>query len=136
MRNQGIHKALEKVDWRKRSYFMRKFQIRTAKNAHILTMSDEEFLKWADRKSMIVFQNWEQTDEYFELYMLYMKGKMQRDLETVYDIVSEKAKQGDEKSVKLFLQLHKDMAQLQKSMNRTQTKQEVVQEEEDDDLVL
>lgn len=135
MKNQGIHKALEKVDWRKRAYFMRKFQIRTAKNAHILAMSDEEFLKWADRRSFTVFENWEQTDEYFELYMLYMKGKMQRDLETVYDVVSEKAKQGDEKTVKLFLQMYKDMNQLQKAMNRTQTKQEV-QEEDDDDLVL
>ena len=134
MRNHGIHKALEKVDWRKRAYFMRKFQIRTAKNAHILAMSDEEFLKWADRRTMTVFHNWEQTDEYFELYMIYMRGKMQRDLETVYDVVSEKAKQGDEKAVKLFLQIHKDMNQLQKTMNRTQTKQEEVQEE--DDLVL
>ena len=136
MRNQGIHKALEKVDWRKRAYFMRKFQIRTVKNAHILAMSDEEFLKWADRRTMTVFQNWEQTDEYFELYMIYMRGKMQRDLETVYDVVSEKAKQGDEKAVKLFLQLHKDMAQmaqLQKSMNQTnKTKQDVVQEDDDD----
>ncbi|MGG4000739.1 hypothetical protein [Anoxybacillus kestanbolensis] len=135
MKNQGIHKALEKVDWRKRSYFMRKFQIRTAKNAHILAMSDEEFLKWADRQTFTTFHNWEQTDEYFELYMLYMKGKMQRDLEAIYDVVSEKAKQGDEKAVRLFLQLHKDMNQLQKSMNRTQTKQEEVQEDEDD-LVL
>ncbi|ASA96510.1 hypothetical protein CA592_06520 [Anoxybacillus flavithermus] len=136
MKNQGIHKALEKVDWRKRAYFMRKFQIRTAKNAHILNMTDEEFLKWADRKSMIVFHNWEQTDEYFELYLMFMKLKMQRDLETVYDVVSEKAKQGDEKAVKLFLQLHKDMAQLQKSMNRAQTKQAEVQEDEDDDLEI
>ncbi|SFA52381.1 hypothetical protein SAMN05216169_103225 [Anoxybacillus pushchinoensis] len=131
MRNQGIHKALEKIDWRKRAYFMRKFQIRTAKNAHILNMTDEEFLQWADRRSFTVFHNWEQTDEYFELYMLYMKGKMQRDLETVYDIVSEKAKQGDEKAVRMFLQIHKDMAQLQKAMNRTQTKHEEVQEEDD-----
>lgn len=137
MKNQGIHKALEKVDWRKRAYFMRKFQIRTPKNAHILNMTDEEFLKWADRKSMIVFHNWEQTDEYFELYMKYMKGKMQRDLETVYDVVSEKAKQGDEKATKLFLQIYKDMAQLQKALNRTNNKkQEEVQEDEDDDLVL
>ncbi|MED0747388.1 hypothetical protein P4S80_16090, partial [Aeribacillus composti] len=68
-------------------------------------------------------------------YMLYMKGKMQRDLETVYDVVSEKAKQGDEKAVKLFLQLHKDMTQLEKSMNRTKTKQEQV-EEDDDDLEI
>ena len=76
----------------------------------------------------------EQADEYFELYMIYMRGKMQRDLETVYDVVSEKAKQGDEKAVKLFLQLHKDMAQLQKSMNQTnKTKQDVVQEDDDDD---
>ena len=135
MKNQGIHKALEKVDWRKRAYFMRKFQIKTPKNAHILTMSDEEFLKWADRRTMTVFHNWEQTDEYWELYMLYMKGKMQRDLETVYDVVSDRAKQGDEKAVRLFLQLHKDMTQLQKAMNRTQTKQEV-QEEDEDDLVL
>ncbi|MEK4165598.1 hypothetical protein NST18_03610 [Anoxybacillus sp. FSL W8-0104] len=132
----NIHQALSKLDWRKRAYFMRKFQIRSPKNEHILSMSDEEFLKWADRKSMIVFQNWEQTDEYFEIYMLYMKGKMQRDLETVYDVVSEKAKQGDEKAVKLFLQLHKDMTQLQKAMNRTQTKQEKVQEDEDDDLEI
>ena len=136
MRNQGIHKALEKVDWRKRAYFMRKFQIRTAKNAHILAMSDEEFLQWADRRTMTVFHNWEQTDEYFEIYMLYMKLKMQRDLETVYVVVSEKAKQGDEKAVKLFLQLHKDMTQLQKAMNRTQTKQEKVQEDDEDDLEI
>lgn len=136
MRNQGIHKALEKVNWRKRAYFMRKFQIRTAKNAHILNMTDEEFLQWADRRSFTVFHNWEQTDEYFELYMLYMKLKMQRDLETVYDVVSEKARQGDEKAVKLFLQIHKDMAQFQKAMNRTQTKQEKVQEDEDDDLEI
>ena len=132
----SIHKALEKVDWRKRAYFMRKFQIKTPKNAHILAMSDEEFLKWADRRTMTVFQNWEQTDEYFELYMIYMRGKMQRDLEAIYDIVSEKAKQGDEKAVRLFLQLHKDMTQLQKAINRTQTKQEVQKDEDDDDLVL
>ncbi|MEK4125889.1 hypothetical protein NSS60_03170 [Anoxybacillus sp. FSL W8-0382] len=136
MRNQGIHKALEKLDWRKRAYFMRKFQIRSPKNEHILNMTDEEFLKWADRRSFTVFHNWEQTDEYFELYMLYMKLKMQRDLETVYDVVSEKAKQGDEKAVKLFLQIHKDMTQLQKAMNRTQTKQEKVQEDEDDELEI
>lgn len=137
MRNQGIHKALEKVDWRKRAYFMRKFQIRTPKNAHILAMSDEEFLKWADRRSFTVFENWEQTDEYFELYMIYMRGKMQRDLETVYDVVSEKAKQGDEKAVKLFLQIHKDMTQLQKAMNQTNKKQqEEVQEDDDDDLEI
>jgi hypothetical protein len=115
---------------------MRKFQIRTAKNAHILNMTDEEFLQWADRRSFTVFHNWEQTDEYFELYMIYMRNKMQRDLETVYDVVSDRAKQGDEKAVKLFLQLHKDMNQLQKAMNRTnKTKQEEVQED-DDDLVL
>ncbi|WP_273381373.1 hypothetical protein [Symbiobacterium thermophilum] len=132
----SIHKALQKVDWRKRAYFMRKFQIKTPKNEHILRMSDEEFLKWADRRTFTVFHNWEQTDEYWELYMIYMRGKMQRDLETVYDVVSEKAKQGDEKAVKLFLQLHKDMNQLQKAMNRTQTKQEEVQEDEDDDLEI
>ncbi|KYD26209.1 hypothetical protein [Geobacillus sp. B4113_201601] len=137
MRNQGIHKALEKVDWRKRAYFMRKFQIRTPKNAHILAMTDEEFLKWADRRTFTTFHNWEQTDEYFELYLIYMRGKMQRDLEAIYDVVSEKAKQGDEKAVKLFLQLHKDMTQLQKEMNRSnKTKQEEVQEEEDDDLEI
>jgi hypothetical protein len=129
----SIHKALQKVDWRKRAYFMRKFQIRSPKNEHILNMSDEEFLKWADRRSFTVFENWEQTDEYWELFMIYMKGKMQRDLETVYDVVSEKAKQGDEKAVKLFLQIHKDMTQLQKAMNRTQTKQEEVQEDDNDD---
>ena len=132
----NIHQALSGVDWRKRAYFMRKFQIPSPKNKHILSMSDDEFLQWADRRSMTVFENWEQTDEYQELYMIYMRGKMQRDLEAIYDVVSEKAKQGDEKAVKLFLQLHKDMNQLQKAMNRTQTKQEEVQEDEDDDLVL
>ncbi|QPA31423.1 hypothetical protein [Thermaerobacillus caldiproteolyticus] len=133
----SIHKALQKVDWRKRAYFMRKFQIKTPKNEHILAMSDEEFLRWADRRSFTVFENWEQTDEYWELFMIYMKGKMQRDLETVYDVVSEKAKQGEEKSVRLFLQLHKDMTQLQKAMNQTNKKQqEEVQEDEDDDLEI
>ncbi|WP_051870815.1 hypothetical protein [Geobacillus vulcani] len=131
----NIHKALSKLEWRKRAYFMRKFQIRSPKNEHILNMTDEEFLKWANRKSMIVFRNWEQTDEYFELYILYMKGKMQRDLETIYDVVCEKAKQGDEKAVKLFLQLHSEVQKLQREMNRKPKvkKDEPAQEIDDDD---
>ncbi|GGJ77153.1 hypothetical protein GGR02_003027 [Anoxybacillus voinovskiensis] len=139
MRNIGIHKALESVDWRKRAYFQRKFQIKTPKNEHILRMTDEEFLRWAERKTMTVFENWEQTDEYFSLYLEYMKGKMQRDLETVYDIVTEKAKQGDEKAVKLFLQLHSEVQKLQREMNRKPKvkKDESVQEiDEDDELEI
>ncbi|WP_240371487.1 hypothetical protein [Anoxybacteroides rupiense] len=132
----NIHKALQKIDWRKRAYFLWKFQIRTPKNEHILKMTPDEFLQWAERASFTVFENWEQTDEYWELYMIYMRGKMQRDLEAIYDVVSEKAKQGDEKAVKLFLQLHKDMTQLEKSMNRTNNKKHEEVQEEDDDLEI
>jgi hypothetical protein len=49
-----------------------------------------------------------------------------------FNIVSEKAKQGEKKSVRLFLQMQKDFVSLQKTLNRTKAKQEQVDEDDDD----
>jgi hypothetical protein len=63
---------LQKLDWRKNAYFKWKHQIRTPRNEHILKMSPDDFLECVERESFVSFEKWEQTQEYFELFMLYL----------------------------------------------------------------
>jgi hypothetical protein len=131
----NIHEALRKIDWRKATYFRWKHQIKNGANEHILKMDEDELLRYTQRKHIDFFKKWEDSQEYQELLMLYLSGKINKDFEEIYSIVTEKAKQGDEKSVRLFLQMQKDIMSYGKALNRTKAKQEQV-EEDDDDLEI
>lgn len=52
---------------------------------------------------------WEQTEEYQDLYRLLMRIRSQQDLYKIYEVVKDKALQGDDKAIKTFLLLKKEI---------------------------
>jgi rubrerythrin len=60
---------------------------------------------------MNTYLKWEKSAEYRALVALYLQSKTANDLHEIYKEVSTKAKTGDEKAVKLFLQLNKEVAE-------------------------
>lgn len=127
-----IYDALKQTDYRFREYFkylhpdLRFDQTKPLK-------TEEEFLRSVNRKSMAPFHRWEKTAEYKNLLILYLDYKVNDDFEQIYNIVTEKAKQGDEKAIKLFLTLQKDIQNMAKSIKKSFF---VEKENEEDDHEL
>lgn len=127
-----IYDALKQTDYRFREYFkylhpdLRFDQTKPLK-------TEEEFLRSVNRKSMAPFHRWEKTAEYKNLLILYLDYKVNDDYEQIYNIVVEKAKQGDEKAIKLFLTLQKDIQNMAKSIKKSFF---VEKENEEDDHEL
>lgn len=126
----NIYDALKQTDYRFREYFkylhpdLRFDQTKPLK-------TEEEFLKSVNRKSMAPFHRWEKSAEYKNLLILYLDYKVNDDYEQIYNIVTEKAKQGDEKAIRLFLTLQKDIQSMAKSIKKSFVVEK--QNEEDDD---
>lgn len=124
-----IYDALKQTDYRFREYFkylhpdLRFDQTKPLK-------TEEEFLRSVNRKSMAPFHRWEKSAEYKNLLILYLDYKVNDDYEQIYNIVTEKAKQGDEKAIKLFLTLQKDIQSMAKSIKKSFVVEK--QSEEDD----
>jgi len=79
-------------------------------------------------------KQWENTEEYAELMNLLLLEKSNKDFVEIYNAVSEKAKQGDDKAIKTFLTLKQE---LEKNYKSTKKSNKAEQEEvEEDDLVL
>ena len=79
-------------------------------------------------------KQWENTEEYAELMNLLLLERSNKDFVDIYNAVSEKAKQGDDKAVKTFLTLQNEIRKSVKAKkSNTQEQQEEVEE---DDLVL
>lgn len=131
----NIHEALKQIDSQFAEYFRYKFpDVRYFQDRPI--KSEKEFLKTVNRKSMNPFLKWEKTDEYKALLMLYLNTKVADDFEDIYNIVSEKAKSGDEKAIKIFLQLQKEIRNNAKIASKLFEQVEDDEEENDDDLDL
>lgn len=130
----NIYDALKQTDYRFREYFkylhpdLRFDQTKPLK-------TEEEFLRSVNRKSMAPFHRWEKSAEYKNLLILYLDYKVNDDYEQIYNIVTEKAKQGDEKAIRLFLTLQKDIQSMAKSIKKSFVV-EKENEEEDDELDL
>lgn len=128
-----LNEALKQIKFEYALYFKWKFpDLRFDQSEPVKT--EKEFLKSVQRKSMNSFKRWERTQEYKALVTLYLNTKVIKDYEEIYQIVSSQAKQGDEKSIKLFIALQKEL--------QSQTKlaasyfSHVDDEVEDDDLDL
>lgn len=130
----NIYDALKQTDYRFREYFkylhpdLRFDQTKPLK-------TEQEFLKSVNRKSMAPFHRWEKSAEYKNLLILYLDYKVNDDYEQIYNIVTEKAKQGDEKAIRLFLTLQKDIQSMAKSIKKSFVV-EKENEEDDDELDL
>lgn len=80
-------------------------------------------------------QKWEKSLEYQEWYALYLEYKAKQDFIQMYEAVREKALQGDEKAIKLFLQLQKELKKLNKA-KKTDDDDVSPMDDIDDDLKL
>ncbi|MFJ8263310.1 hypothetical protein ACIQ4I_15375 [Rummeliibacillus sp. NPDC094406] len=130
----NITEALKNVKFEYSLYFKYKFPDLRFDQSEPLK-SEDEFLKSVNRKSMNSFYRWERTNEYKAILTLYLNSKVIKDYEQIYQIVSEQAKLGDEKSIKLFIALQKEL-QSQSKLAKEYFKHVEEDEVEDDDLEL
>lgn len=127
-----LNDALKKVFWKKAEYFKWKFDIRY--DQRIPKKTEEELMRYVDVKTMNSFYDWERTPEYKALLQLYMDFKATQDFEEIYNLISTRAKEkGEDKDVKLFLQLKKEIKENQRIVNEIFKDNDEV---EDDDLEL
>ena len=109
----NIYDALNKLTWKKKDYFLWKhdlFVLRTE------PMSEEELCKRLKVKTLSHMRKWEKTSEYLALVQLYIESQSAKDLEDIYKIVREKALDGDEKSIKMLLDLQKQARTFNKTV--------------------
>ncbi|MBS3679941.1 hypothetical protein KGF86_06930 [Ornithinibacillus massiliensis] len=128
----NIYQALKQTDFRFAEYFKYLHpELRFDRDRPL--KSEEEFLKTVNRKSMSPFYRWEKSNEYKNLLMLYLDYKVNDDYEDIYNLVSKKAKEtGDPQTVKLFLQLQKDI-QSNAKLVKHNYKTEIEDHEKDED---
>ena len=79
-------------------------------------------------------KQWYNTLEYAKLMNQLQLERSNKDFVEIYNVVSEKAKQGDDKAIKTFLVLQNELKKSVKT--KKLNKQEQQEEIEEDDLVL
>lgn len=113
----GIYEALNQLTWKKKEYFLWKFNL----NVRVKGKTEQEICKTLNVKSLDYMKKWEKSPEYLALVNLYIESKTATDLEKIYKVVSEKAIEGDEKSIKLLLDLQKQVRSFNQSSKPVQT---------------
>jgi len=121
----------------KYAYFMWRNKLANA-NRDFSELTEQDIIDKYCKGSMIKYGNlkqWENTEEYAELMNLLLLEKSNKDFVDIYNVVSEKAKQGDDKAIKTFLLLKDELKKSVKTKTKKVNKEEE-EEQEDDDLVL
>lgn len=119
-------------DFRKARYFRWKHNIWYKTEYEQRT--EEQFLKSVERKTLDSFKVFEKSQEYKALLALLLESKLADDMQIVYNTVSESAKLGDDKAVRLFLALSKEITDNAKIAQSTFEIEE--ENDEDDDLII
>lgn len=128
-----LDEALKNVGWKKEEYFRWKFDIKYDQRRPKKT--EEELMKYTEVKTMNSFYAWERTPEYKALLQMYLDYKATQDFEEIYNLVSDRAKEnGEDKDVKLFLQLRKEIRENNQIVSEIFKKEDDVVE--DDGLEL
>lgn len=129
----NIDQALRSIPVIKAEYFRWKHDIKYDRT--LKKKSEEEFLKSVQKKTMNSFLQWERTQQYADLVHLLLQAKVHNDMLQSYQQVSEKAITGDEKSIKLLLDMSKVIKDYAKSASKQFEKEdkEII---EDDDLEI
>ncbi|WP_010651174.1 hypothetical protein [Oceanobacillus massiliensis] len=103
-----LDEALKQINPKKEQYFRWKFDLYYDKRNPKKT--EQQLMDYTEVKTMNSFISWEKTPEYKALLQLYLDYKATQDFEEIYNLVSERAKEkGEDKDVKLFLQLKKEI---------------------------
>ncbi|MEK5232047.1 hypothetical protein MHB42_09755 [Lysinibacillus sp. FSL K6-0232] len=102
----NIYEALNKLTWKKKEYFLWKHNLSVLRE---VPLTEEELCKRIQSKSLSYMKKWEKTEQYHNLVNIMIESQAGKDLEDIYAIVKEKALTGDEKSIKLLLDLQKQV---------------------------
>lgn len=128
----NIYEALKKTEFRFAEYF-KYLHPELRFNQELPVKTEEDFLRLVARKSMAPFYRWEKSNDYKMLMQLYLDYRMTKDYEEIYNVVSDQAKKGDDKAVKLFIQLQKEISSNAKSVSKM-FEQNADDTEDNDDL--
>ena len=123
------------TNYPKYAYFMWRNKLANA-NRDFSEFTEQDIIEKYCKGSLKKYGNlkqWENTEEYEELMNLLLLEKSNKDFVEIYNAVSEKAKQGDDKAVKTFLALQNEIRKSVKNKKSNKAEQEEI---EDDDLVL
>jgi len=123
------------TNYPKYAYFMWRNKLANS-NRDFAEFSEQDIIEKYCKGSLIKYGNlkqWENTEEYAELMNLLLLEKSNKDFVEIYNVVSEKAKQGDDKAVKTFLSLQNELKKAVKTKKSNKAEQEEIEE---DDLVL
>lgn len=107
MQNE-LNEVLKRLSFKKAQYIRWKFNLWMDINK---TMTEEEFLKTVDLKSINTFLRWERTNEFKHVVSLVLQGKQASDLMDIYDKV-KKSLEGDNpdnKRIEIMLKLMKEI---------------------------
>ena len=119
----------------KYAYFMWRNKLANS-NRDFSEFTEQDIIEKYCKGSLIKYGNlkqWENTEEYAELMNLLLLERSNKDFVEIYNAVSEKAKQGDDKAIKTFLTLQNE---LKKSVKNKKSKKAEQEEIEEDDLIL
>ncbi|MFT8321692.1 MAG: hypothetical protein ABF649_12360 [Bacillus sp. (in: firmicutes)] len=131
----NIYEAMDQLPNEKKLYFSWKHDIRFKRD--IKKKSADDFLKEVNRKTLDGFVKWEKSTEYKQLLMLLLDSKIANDFEEIYQIVTAKAKDGDDKTIRLFFTMYKEVQANAKLAAKTfEPVHDEEKEQEEDGLVL
>jgi len=105
-----IYSALSKLSWKKKEYFLYKHDLFVLKEKP----SEVEFCKSIQVKSLAYMKKWEKTEEYRQLVSILIESRIAEDIEQIYYSLRQKAHEGDEKAIKMLLDLQKTTKEYQK----------------------
>ena len=133
MQQLTLKKALCNIKLEKRYYFMWKHSMKTCVRDYS-TFTEEQFKEKYCKGSEIKYKNlqdWEKTEEYQNLLNLKMAEGMTADIFKIYNVVKDKALEGDDKAIKTLLMLQKEVKKNLKNIDKVKVEDEVEIEEDD-----
>lgn len=113
-----IYKALDSVSYKKQEYFKWKFGLYVNRTEE---QTEQELCEKLGVKTLNHMRKWEKSSEYLTLVNLYLESRIANDLEQIYEVTAEKALSGDEKSIKLLLDLQKQIRTFNKEIKPEQS---------------
>lgn len=111
-----IYEALNKLSPKKKAYARWRFDLEYNKQREKHT--PERLCEILGVKTLSEYTKWENSLQFLELTNLYLQTKFANDIEDVYLTVVENAKSGDTQSVKLMLELQKQIKQFNKESSK------------------
>jgi len=123
------------TNYPKYAYFMWKNKLANS-NRDFSEFTEQDIIDKYCKGSMKKYGNlkqWENTEEYAELMNLLLLERSNKDFVEIYNAISKKAKEGDERAVKTFLTLQNEIRKSVKNKKSNKAEQEEIEE---DDLVL